>query len=87
MINKLKELFRSKTAKMSLMLSCLTSVLALNVFASTPPEWQSTISTAFTTVRTDIMSAITTVLPIALGIMGTVIAIRFATKFFKGIAK
>lgn len=47
----------------------------------------STFSTAVTQVQTDVMSMISTALPIALAIGGAVIAIRLGWKFFKSMAK
>lgn len=43
------------------------------------------ISTAFSTVQTDVGSVITTGLPFALGIIGTVLAIKIGIKVFKSI--
>ena len=45
------------------------------------------LTTSFTSVAGDMMSTITAVVPIALGIVGAVMAIRFGVKFFRGLAK
>lgn len=47
---------------------------------------ETALSTAFTAMKTDVLSYITTILPIALGIVGAVFAIRWAVKFFKSVA-
>lgn len=43
----------------------------------------SALSTGFTQVSTDVTSIITTALPIALGVMGVMLALRIGIKFFK----
>lgn len=50
-------------------------------------EIMQAMSDGFTTVSNNIMTSITTALPIGLGIAGTVIAVKFAIKFFKSLAK
>lgn len=45
------------------------------------------LTTSFTSVSADMMSTITAIVPIALGIVGAVMAIRFGVKFFRGLAK
>jgi hypothetical protein len=67
----------------------ISSILTVMALASTSgdSEHLSAMETAFTAVRGDILSAIGIALPVGLGIMGTVIAIRFGIKFFKGVAK
>lgn len=45
------------------------------------------LTTGFTTVAADMQGAITALLPIGLGVVGTVLAIKFGIKFFRGIAK
>lgn len=43
------------------------------------------LTSAFTTVASDMTSAVTSVLPIALGIVGTVMVVIFGVKIFKRI--
>ena len=45
------------------------------------------LTTGFTAASSSIMDIIGVVLPIALGIVGTIIAVKFGVRFFKGIAK
>lgn len=42
---------------------------------------------ALETIQTDVISMITTALPIALAILGIFIAIRLGIKFFRSVAK
>lgn len=45
------------------------------------------LTTAFEEVGTNIASYVKVALPAALGIAGSIIAVKFAIKFFKGIVK
>lgn len=45
------------------------------------------LSTWGTSVSGDVTSIITTMLPIALGIVGTFLAVRLGIRFFKSVAK
>lgn len=45
----------------------------------------SAMTTAFATVASNVQDTIGGVLPIALGIMGTVLAIKFGIRFFRSI--
>jgi hypothetical protein len=44
------------------------------------------MGTALETVSSDILGMIWVVIPIALGIVGTVLAVKFGVKFFRQIA-
>lgn len=48
---------------------------------------QTAISTAFGTVKADVMDVIGTALPIGLAIMGVTLAITLGVKFFKKTTK
>jgi len=88
MINKLKELFRSKTAKISIMLSGMFAAMCLTAFANTPtPDTMEIMENAFKLVKDDILKAIAVALPIALTVVGAVIAVKFGIRFFRGVAK
>lgn len=41
------------------------------------------LSNAFTSIAGDLTTTITTVLPIALGVVGMIMVVRFGIKFFK----
>lgn len=47
----------------------------------------TTLTNAFTSIQGDIMSTVSTALPIALGIAGVGIVVTFGVKFFKRFAK
>lgn len=51
--------------------------------AESTPSISDTLTTSFTSVASDITSGIQAVLPIALGIVGTVMVIMFGIKIFK----
>ena len=48
-----------------------------------PDPIQSALSTAFTSIASDLTSTITTVAPIALGVLGMGIVLTFGVKWFK----
>ena len=62
----------------------MAHILATGEAATTAAE---AFSSAISGVQTDIMSFIGTALPVALGVAGAVLAIRFGWKFFKGMTK
>lgn len=45
------------------------------------------LQTAFNTMKTDILGYVVVILPIALGILGAILGIRYAIKFFKSTSK
>ena len=48
---------------------------------------QTAITTWGTTFSSDVTSMITTILPIALGVVGLTMAVMFGIKFFRKVAK
>ena len=46
-----------------------------------------TLTTAFTSVKSDMLGTIAAALPIALAVVGAVMAVKFGIKFFRQIAK
>lgn len=50
-------------------------------------EIQTALETAFTGVKTDVLSVITTALPIGLGIFAAFFGIKKGVGFFRSIAK
>lgn len=44
---------------------------------------QNALSTGFQSIASDMTTTVTTVLPIVLGIVGLVLVVRFAIKFFQ----
>lgn len=47
----------------------------------------SMLTTSMTTVQGDMLSTIQSLTPIALVVVGAVMAVRFGVKFFRGLAK
>lgn len=45
------------------------------------------MTTAFTSIKTDFMSGVTAIAPIALSITGVFLVWKYGVRFFKGIAK
>lgn len=44
-----------------------------------------TLGTALTTVQTNVQGMIGVAMPIGLGIMGTILAVRIGVRFFRGL--
>lgn len=55
------------------------------LFEASPTE--TALVTGLTAVKTDVLSIVTAILPIALGIVGVFLAVRFGMKFFKSVSK
>ena len=45
------------------------------------------LSTGLGTIKTDMLSAIVAVAPVALAVVGAILVWKFGIKFFKGLAK
>jgi hypothetical protein len=67
------------------MVGTLTALAVPALASTTTSSINDVMSTAFTEVAGGIMSTIGTILPIVLGILGTVIAVKFGISFFKRI--
>lgn len=79
---------KSLLTKKAVALLAVASVMASSasvVFADT--ETETAMTTALTGVKTDAISALGIVAPIAIGIMGAFLVWRFGVRFFKGLAK
>jgi hypothetical protein len=50
-------------------------------------EVTETLSTAFTTIGSNVTSILVIALPIALGVVGMVIAVRFGIKWFRSLVR
>lgn len=89
----LKKIKNSKFAKW-LSVMCVTALIAafgcLTVFAeeaeSSSPDLSTQLGSSFQTMADNIMGYIGVALPIALTVVGAILGIRFAIRFFKGIA-
>ena len=65
-------------------------VYTLSMFVATRLEdsaISTALQTAFNTMKTDILGYVVVILPIALGILGAILGIRYAIKFFKSTSK
>lgn len=64
-------------------------ILGSIVAESTTPASgiQSALQTGFESIASDMTSTVTTVLPIILGVVGLVLVVGFAVRFFKKNAK
>lgn len=57
------------------------------VFEATAPDIAGILTTATTSASSQIMTAITTVIPIALGVLGLVMALKIGVATFKSVTK
>ena len=65
-------------------MAAVTTISALADDVATP-DVKDMMETSFKSISSDITSTIMTVLPIALGILGLTIAIRFGIRWFKSL--
>lgn len=87
MVNKMKEkLSMGKVAVTYAIITGISAVSAVPAFAAST-DIDAAMSEAYTSMGDSIMGNIVVALPIALGVVGSVVAIRFGVKFFKGLAK
>jgi len=62
---------------------CSVAMVAL----ASPPDVTTVMETSFKSIVNDILEIIAIVLPIALGVLGMTMAIRFGIKWFKNLTK
>jgi hypothetical protein len=74
-----------KTLIIVAMMAVMTIGLTVFALADTPNAAQTAMNTAFTSIASDITATITSVLPIALGILGLTLAIKFGIRWFKSL--
>ncbi len=90
-MQKLKKFFKRQYAQFSLMCCLVTCMLMCVAMAAETPSTPSTITTAFQTGFTQIVSdatgLIAAAVPIAVGLAGTIFLVRKAMSWFKSIAK
>lgn len=66
----------------------LAPVYSVIAEATTPADGiQTALQTGFQSIASDMTTTITNVLPIVLGVVGLVLVVRFAIKFFRRNAK
>jgi flagellar biosynthesis protein FliR len=76
--------------KLAMVLAMIMALVApVTVFASTTPpiDVASVLGTGMTTVAGEIMGVIAVILPIALGVVGAVIAIRKGIGLMRGLVR
>ena len=88
-MKKVKEFFRSKYGKVSTAAISAMSLLTVGALAdgSEYAEATSALTTAITGLKTEAMTILTTVVGIAVVIMGGYWLIRLGMKWFKGLSK
>lgn len=96
-MNKIKQFFGKNSKKIAGVVSALaiSAFAALSAFATDGAEATGNIdstmlgavTSAFTSVKTDVFSIIGSALPIALAIVGLGIAITLGVKYFRKLAK
>ena len=65
----------------------IVSALSLMLFASAEDfDVGSAVTSGFSNVADDMLSMITSILPIGLGVIGAVLAVTFGIRFFKKLA-
>lgn len=91
MKNKLKKFLQNQYGKLCLMMATITCTLVNVAMAAEVSDTPSTITSAFTTGFTQIVSDATGLIagavPIAVGLAGTIFLVRKAMSWFKSIAK
>lgn len=70
--------------KAIIFISIVAANMSLLVFAD---DVEQAMSTALTGIKTDALSVLSTVAPIAIGIMGAFLVWRYGIRFFKSLAK
>lgn len=88
-MKKVKEFFRSKYGKLSTASVSAVSMLTVGAFAAEGDYSAATsaLTTAITGLKTEAMTILTTVVGIAVVIMGGYWLIRLGMKWFKGLSK
>lgn len=84
-LNKVKCKLSGLPAKATIA-ACMITAMAISACAEDAAT-TSAVTTVMTSTATDIKSEILAVAPIALGVGATILVIRVAWRFFKGLAK
>lgn len=89
-MKKVKEFFRSKYGKVCTAFMSAMSLLTVGALADEAGDYAaatSALTTAITGLKTEAMTILTTVVGIAVVIMGGYWLIRLGMKWFKGLSK
>ncbi|MDW2800419.1 hypothetical protein RZO55_22890 [Clostridium boliviensis] len=86
MTNKIKE--NARRIGLVALPVAVSMVTAIPAYAAEGDvDITGTLTTAFTSVKSDMLGTIAAALPIALAVVGAVMAVKFGIKFFRQIAK
>lgn len=85
---KFLEKLKIKKAQILCGVGAAVTTLALPIIShAADPDVTSSMTTAMSGVKTDTLSAIGAVAPIAIGIMGAFLVWKYGIRFFKAISK
>lgn len=89
-MKKVKEFFSRKMFRLTSIMAVLMMVLVIGASAEDAPaastsQVTSALTSALSSTANDVMSTITTLLPVALGVVGAFIAVKLGIKFFKQV--
>lgn len=87
----MKKFMQKKQVLLFFALTMIMSVMAVGASAAEGDVTNATITTAFTTgftsLASDALTMIAAIVPIALGVAGTIFLVRKAMSWFKSLAK
>lgn len=91
-MQKIKEFLRSKRARVTMVTTLALAVMCMSCFAadgdtSSAATVTSAFATGFQSIADDAKSMIAMIVPIALGVAGTIFLARKAIGWFKSMAK
>jgi hypothetical protein len=91
-MKKIKEFLAKSQVKATLMMCCLMAMMIPGAWAADGTTTSTaTITSAFTTgfqqIASDAVAMIAVIVPIAIGVAGTIFLVRKAMGWFKSIAK
>ena len=86
-MKKVKEWLRKKYMRLGVTAGALAAGLVVAAGASEVDSITSSFTTGFTKIASDAVAMIAVIVPIALGVAGTVFLVKKAMGWFKGLAK
>jgi len=83
----MKKLFNSKMLKKVMVVTAIMSIVSATAVVASADTFNvtTTMSTAFQTLVTDLLSMLAAILPIGLTVLGASVAIAFGIKWFRRI--
>lgn len=82
----IKAFLRSAEAKVAVMASAVLVALSGNASAALDETMKQSFTDGFTSMATDATAMIAAIVPIAIGVAGTIFLVKKAMGWFKGIA-